>query len=302
VARVDWLTVSAAGGRELEVLIEGDAEGFPLVFHDGTPTAAAPFPPLHRAADQLGLKVVTWSRPGYAASTRQQGRMVADVAADTAAVLDWLGDGEFVTLGWSGGGPHALAVAALLGGRCRAVATLASVAPYRARGLNWLAGMGVENVEEFGAAAAGPDQLVPYLQGFAAELATVTGNAVAAALGDLISAVDRAALTGELADTLAEVFRRAVSTGIDGWLDDDLAFVRDWGFDLAAIATPVTVWQGAQDRMVPFAHGQWLVDHIPGVRVRLLPDEGHISLVVQLDRILGDLVQQGSLPNRGSAI
>jgi pimeloyl-ACP methyl ester carboxylesterase len=104
----------------------------------------------------------------------------------------------------------------------------------------------------------------------------------------------KAALTGEFADTLAEAFRRSVSTGIAGWRDDDLAFARSWGFDLSTIHCPVAVWQGGQDRMVPFAHGQWLAAHIPTARVHLHPDEGHLSLgVAALDRIVADLAQLG---------
>ena len=117
----------------------------------------------------------------------------------------------------------------------------------------------------------------------------MTGDQVATTLGGLVSDVDKAALTGEFADSLAGSFRRAVSAGIAGWRDDDLAFIKDWGFDLSAITTPVSIWQGAQDRMVPFAHGQWLAAHIPGARVHLYPDEGHLSLVAQMPRIIDDL-------------
>jgi pimeloyl-ACP methyl ester carboxylesterase len=104
-------------------------------------------------------------------------------------------------------------------------------------------------------------------------------------------------LTGEFADTLAEGFRRSVSTGIAGWRDDDLAFTRSWGFDLDTIRRPVAVWQGGQDRMVPFSHGQWLAAHIPTARVHLYPDEGHLSLgVASLDRIVEDLARLRSEP------
>jgi pimeloyl-ACP methyl ester carboxylesterase len=216
---------------------------------------------------------------------------VADAAADTARLLDALGLGRFVTIGWSGGGPHALACAALLPDRCDAAASLAGVAPFDAEGLDFLAGMGRENVEEF-TAAARREELEAFLERDAAELATVTGEQIGASLGGLVDDVDRAALTGELADTVARMVRRALSTGIDGWLDDDLAFVRPWGFDLASIRVPVSIWQGAHDRMVPFGHGEWLAAHVPGARVHLYDDEGHISLVGQLPRILDDLASR----------
>jgi pimeloyl-ACP methyl ester carboxylesterase len=262
----------------------------PLVFHNGTPTAALLFPPMVDAAARHGLQVVTTSRPGYADSSPSPGRTVADVAGDTAAVLDALGVDEFATIGWSGGGPHALACAALLPGRCRAALTLAGVAPYEGDGLDWLAGMSDENVEEFTCAVHGEESLTAFLDTQAPILARVEATDVTAALGGLVSAVDKAALTGEFAAYMAQTFSRAMSSGIAGWRDDDLAFIRPWGFDLASITRPVAVWQGGEDRMVPFAHGRWLADHVPGAVARLHPGEGHLSLAVKrMDDIVGDL-------------
>lgn len=287
----------AAGGRDLEVLVDGPEVGTVLLFHYGTPSAATRNPGVTSAAAKRGLRTVTYSRPGYAASTPNPGRSVADAAQDSEAILDALAADRFVTVGWSGGGPHALACAALLSERCLAAATIASVAPYGAAGLDWLAGMGPENVEEFGVTLEGEGPLGAYLDTAAAGLRHVTGPEVAGALGGLISQVDKDALTGELADVLAEFFRRSVSTGIAGWRDDDLAFARPWGFEMKNIRVPVAIWQGSQDRMVPFAHGRWLAANVAGAQSRLLDDEGHISLLNHIDRILEDLVELGT--NRG---
>jgi pimeloyl-ACP methyl ester carboxylesterase len=289
-----WLTVHSEE-RDVEVLVEGPDSGPVLIFHDGTPTAAVPFPPLSAPATERGLRTVTFSRPGYATSTPQPGRTVASVVADTAAILDALNEEHFLTIGWSGGGPHALACAALLPNRCTAAATLASVAPYGVAGLDWLAGMGPENIEEFGAAMDGEERLNPYLEREAALLREVTGSDVAAALGGLVSEVDKRALTGDYAEVMAQSFRRAVSAGIAGWRDDDLAFTRPWGFDLNTIRVPVAIWQGDEDRMVPFAHGKWLAANIPGARSRLLPGDGHLSLVTHLERVLDELLVMASL-------
>ena len=170
-----------------------------------------------------------------------------------------------------------------------AAASLAGVAPYDAEGLDFLAGMGPENVEEFGAAARSRAELAAFLEPFAAALRDITAEQVADELGGLIDHVDRGALTGEFAESMARMLRRAVSTGTDGWFDDDLAFVSPWGFELSEIRVPVSIWQGAHDKMVPFAHGQWLAAHVPGARVHLSDDEGHLSLVGQLPRILEEL-------------
>jgi pimeloyl-ACP methyl ester carboxylesterase len=289
-----YVTVDLADGRVLEALTAGPDDGLPLVFHNGTPTAAALFPPMVEIATSRGLRLVTYSRPGYAGSTARPGRSVADAASDVAALLDALGATSFLTVGWSGGGPHALACAAMLSGRCLAAASLSGVAPFPADGLDWMAGMGPENVEEFTLTQQGESALTPWLEVEAASLASVQADEVAAALGGLVSDVDAAALTGEFAEYMATSFRRAVSSGVAGWRDDDLAFARGWGFDLARIERPVAVWQGGEDRMVPFAHGTWLAAHIPGARPHLYPDEGHLSLgVAAFDRIVDDLVQLG---------
>ncbi|MDR0342611.1 MAG: alpha/beta hydrolase [Nocardiopsaceae bacterium] len=285
-------TVTAPDGRTLAVLTAGPADGLPFVMHNGTPGGLLALPSMTEAAAARGLRTVICARPGYGESTPRPGRRVADVADDVAAVLAALGAGEFVTLGWSGGGPHALACAVMLPGRCLAAATMAGVAPHGAPGLDWLAGMAPENVEEFTAADAGEEPLTRYLEAAAAELGGVTADQVAASFGELASAADQAAMTGELAEYLAASLRTAVAGGVAGWRDDDLAFIADWGFPLDdPHAAPVTIWQGDQDRMVPYAHGSWLAEHVPGARAHLLPGEGHLTLAVStLGAILDDLL------------
>jgi pimeloyl-ACP methyl ester carboxylesterase len=151
--------------------------------------------------------------------------------------------------------------------------------------------MGRENLEEFGAALASPPELQAFLKREAESFAELTGEQVAVALGDLVSAVDVAALTGDFAAYVAASIRQALANGLWGWFDDDLAFTRPWGFDLTSINVPVVVWQGGQDRMVPFAHGQWLAAHLPSARAKLLPEEGHLSIAVdKFGEIIGELV------------
>jgi pimeloyl-ACP methyl ester carboxylesterase len=303
-------TIGLDDGRTVEVLTAGPPEGLPLVWHDGTPGGLVAYPPMIEAASVRGLRTILHSRPGYGGSAPRPGRTVADVAGDVAAILDALGAGTFLTAGASGGGPHALACAALLPGRCLAAATLAGVAPRHAAGLDWLAGMGPENVEEFRAAESGPDALTDFLAKAADAMAGLTGEQIAAGLGDLISAADRAVLTGDYADYLAASFRAALGGGIAGWRDDDLAFARDWGFwfpaDPPLSATtlvspgerrvPVAIWQGDQDRMVPFGHGKWLAAHVPGARAHLLRGHGHLTLVREkYGEILDDLLRRAGI-------
>jgi pimeloyl-ACP methyl ester carboxylesterase len=273
------------------------------VFHTGTPGGLVGLGPMAGAVAARGLRTVLYARPGYGGSTTQPGRLVADAAADVGAILDRLGIDEFVTAGWSGGGPHALACAALLPVRCLAAATIAGIAPADSPGLDWLAGMGTENIEEFTAAVAGEEDLTRFLETAAPTLREVTGAAVAESLGGLVSAGDQAVISGDFADYLAASFRAALSTGIGGWRDDDLAFSRDWGISLEALghATPVAVWQGEQDRMVPAAHGEWLAANIPRARARLRPGEGHLTLPVSgFGEILDDLLALAGKSRSGS--
>lgn len=286
--------VELPDGRRLDVRVSGPAGGLPLVFNHGTPGAATPIRVLERAAHARGLRLVTTSRPGYGGSTRQPGRTVADVAADTAAVLAAIGAERCLIAGWSGGGPHALACGARLGAAA-AVLVISGVAPYPAAGLDWMAGMGEENVVEFSTALRGEAELRPYLMRVGEELKEITADQIVASLDTLLPDVDRAVLTGEFGDEMAASFREAVRVSVDGWLDDDLAFTRPWGFGLAEITVPTMIWQGSADLMVPFAHGQWLAAQLPGASVHLEQGEGHLSVGIgALERMLDELVSAGS--------
>lgn len=277
-ADIQQLTVPAPDGRELEVLVIG--QGLPVVFHHGTPGGIAVYQPMVDAAAEHGLALVLYARPGYGGSTPARGRVVAGAAADVALILDYLGAQEFVTAGWSGGGPHALACAHLLPGRCIAAATLAGVAPFDADGLDWLAGMADENVGEFSTALEGPDALNVLLQEIGPLMQGLTADVLADNIGDLASPPDKQALSGAMGEYVAASFRAGLRPGIDGWRDDDLAFLSGWGFPAAAPArgAPVCVWQGDEDRMVPFAHGKWLASHIPAARTHFSSGTGHMNL------------------------
>jgi pimeloyl-ACP methyl ester carboxylesterase len=289
--------VRVADGRDIQFLTAGPEDGRPLVVHEGTPVGLVLNSRLGAAAAERGLRIVQVARPGYEQSTSQPGRRVADIASDVAAVLDDLGSDTFVSIGFSGGGPHSIACAALLPGRCLAAASVAGVGPYGVDGLDFLVGMGPENVEEFSLAIQGEEALTPFLEKDAVVLRTITGEQIVGALAGLISGADAAVLTGEFADSLAAGLRSAVSNGVAGWRDDDLAFAADWGFWPDAQAAPITIWQGDQDNMVPFAHGQWLAAHIPGARVHLEPGAGHLTMTVTaIDRILDELLDLSELP------
>jgi len=286
------LTIPTPDGRSLDVWLAGPPDGTPLLFHYGTPSSGVPFAGHVEAATARRLRIVSFARPGYSNSTRQPGRRIVDVVADSRTVLDHLGIDRAYLAGWSGGGPHALACAALMPERVLGTAILAGVAPWGADGLDWYADMGTENVTEFQAALDGPDVLLPIVEPAAAEMRVMQAPELAAALGDLVDDVDRGALdNAALAEWLAGVMRDGLREGPWGMFDDDIAFTQPWGFDVATIPGRVHVWQGGHDRMVPFGHGEWLAAHCGGACAHLDPAHGHLSLVVdRFGEILDELV------------
>ena len=277
-------------GRLLDIQVSGPSDGLPLVFHHGTPGAATPVRAVERAVHARNLRLVTMSRPGYGGSTRQPGRAVVDVVADTMAVLQEIGASRCLVAGWSGGGPHALACAARLPNAVGAL-VIAGVAPYGADGLDWTVGMGDDNIAEIGAALEGEGHLRPYLAEQREHLKDVTPADIVTSLETLLPDVDKGVLTGEFGEDMAASFHEGLKSGVDGWLDDDLALVKPWGFELDEVAVPTTLWQGSEDLMVPPAHGQWLASRLPGVSAHLEPGEGHLSIALgALDRMLDELV------------
>ncbi|WP_037842515.1 alpha/beta fold hydrolase [Streptomyces sp. NRRL F-5126] len=284
-------TIAMPDGRQLDMAVSGPEGGVPLVFHHGTPGAVTPFRFLQHAAHERGLRLVTFSRAGYGGSTRAAGREIVDAAGDVRAVLDHLGAPRCLVAGWSGGGPHALATAARLPDRVAGVTAIAGVAPYGVPDLDYMAGMGEQNVEEVELSLEGEATLRPWLENEAAGLRDTDTAGLIAGLESLLPAIDKAVLTRELGDDLAANFSEGLRTGVDGWVDDDLAFVKPWGFALDEITVPAFVWQGTEDLMVPFSYGQWLAANIPGAVAHLEEGEGHLSVVVgRVDGMLDELI------------
>ena len=287
-------SIELPDGRSLDLWQAGPPDGEPLVFHHGTPGAGLPFDHHIREMTARGLRYVGWTRPGYGSSSRRRGRTVAGDADDAVAVLDHLGIDRAWVIGWSGGGPHALGFAAQRPERVRGVATVGCIAPWPAEGLDWLAGMGAENADEFGVTLQGEAALIPVVEREWPTFRDMQPEEVASALGDLVDHVDRGSLTGELASYLAALSHEGLRESYWGWLDDDLVFVSPWGFDLAAIRCPVHIWQGEHDRMVPYDHGKWLAEHISTARPHLFAEHGHLTLIVDsFGRILDELVAGG---------
>jgi len=287
-------TVRTADGRTLEILTAGNRDGYPWLWVPGTPSAAVDYPRLDDLAATLDLRLVTWSRPGYGSSTPRplppEGARIVDDVPDIEAILDTLGMDEFVVVGWSGGGPRALACAAVLSDRCTAAATLAGLAPFDAAGLDWMAGMGPANVADFTAALQGAEAYAAFQEKFFMPMMSAGVADVAAGLGQLLTPTDDELFTGDLSQWLAETMHRAGAQGVIGVRDDGLALTAPWGFEVSSILVPTAIWAGGQDVTVPYAHGRWLAANVPGAVAHLFDDAGHITLVNDLQEVLLELL------------
>jgi pimeloyl-ACP methyl ester carboxylesterase len=270
--------VELADGRSLEVHELGDPDGFPIVFHHGTPGSGT----IYARWETPGVRLIAYDRAGYGGSTRKAGRVVADVVADITALADALGLERFATWGLSGGGPHSLACAALCDERLVAAATLAGVGPWNAEGLDWLAGMGDGNLREFDLVLAGEDALRPAIERDRNGLLAATAAQLRDEMAPHLSPTDSDALTVNLAGYFHSSMAHALADSADGWIDDNLAFVKPWGFELSTIARPVLVVQGGDDLMVPRQHGEWLAANVPGCEARIEDAHGHLTLAEHL--------------------
>ena len=275
-------TLETPDGRTLAYATWGDPSGFPILSLHGTPGCRFGRWPNEELYIRLGVFVVTHDRAGYGRSDRHHGRCVADEAADVAALADELELDRFGVTGGSGGGPHVLACAALLPDRVVRAVCAVGVAPFGSAGLEqdeWLAGMDEENVKEIRWALAGEDVLAPEL---AAEHKRVEERVAADPStildGFELSESDRAELERpEAKQVIRESVAELAVNGVGGWVDDDLAFLQPWGFDVSAVAVPVLIRYGLTDVLVPPAHGEWLAANVPGCIVEAEASAGHLG-------------------------
>ena len=287
------ILIETRDGRKLDVLISGDEKSnFALVCHHGTPSDATLWDDWGEDALMRNLRLISISRPGYATSDRKPGRIVSDVVEDVIDVLDEIGIDKFVTIGWSGGGPHALACAALMPSRCIAASILAGVGPHGEPDLDSISDMGPENIEHKKITLQGEAALREWAEVNAKPWLTIADEDLAEVLGGLVPEIDITALNEQgQAKIWASSIRRALKNSIDGYIDDSLLFCEDWGFRPENIKIPVTIWQGDLDLMVPFKHAKWLIKHIPNSRAKLEYGHGHISLIAEKkNEIIEDLL------------
>jgi pimeloyl-ACP methyl ester carboxylesterase len=282
--------VGAPDGRQISIQVSGDPEGSPVILLHGTPgSRVGPYPRgqlLHR----MGVKLITFDRPGYGGSDRLPGRQVADVAGDVAAIADHLGISRFAVVGRSGGGPHALACAALLPDRVSRAAVLVGLAPQGAEGLDWFDGMVESNVLHFTAAGAGlgplAGRLMASADAFHADPASLIDGLLANLTDDDLTVVADPGIRA----MLIRSYQEALRTSVDGWIDDARAFCRPWGFDPATVTVPVLLWHGDRDMFSPVAHARWLGARIPDATLVVKSGAAHLGALKVLPDVLRMLV------------
>ncbi|MBI3746889.1 MAG: alpha/beta hydrolase [Chloroflexi bacterium] len=275
-------------GRTIAVAEWGDPKGRPVIGFHGTPGSRIGYwTPEPEIWTRFGLRRFTFDRPGYGESTRLPGRSVADVVPDVVTIADAFGMRRFAISGGSGGGPHVLACAAMLPDRVARALVSVSVAPVDAEGLDFTAGMNDGNVREFGAALEGEAALRAVVEPERRTMIERLMSGRSDFLGDAyeMPEADRIEMARHQAASAAHLLT-GIAPGIDGWVDDDLAFAKPWGFDVASCRVPIVISYGRQDQLVPSAHGDWLAAHVPDAVAWVDDGTGHMGNDAQVERDL----------------
>lgn len=297
------------GDRMLRVDVTGDPDGAPVFLLHGTPGSHQGPKPRNIVLHRMGVRLIAYDRPGYGESDRHPGRRVADAAGDVAAIADELGLNSFAVAGRSGGGPHALACAALLPGRVTKAAVLVSTAPPTAAGLDWYGGM-----HEVNTAARDRDVTsADYEEDIRRRVDDIRADpeALLKHLEGGLTGTDRRVVDDlALRRLLLSNYREAFLNGPYGWIDDTVALRRDWGFTLDSIGTRVRLWHGEADEFAPISHTRWLASRLPNVETVEDLTGGHFTALEILPELLAWLVESpadsGRVPvstgsGRGSA-
>lgn len=282
--------VRAPGGRQLTAEVTGDPAGEPVFLLHGTPGSLVGPRPRGIFLYRLGIRLISYSRPGYPGSDRLKDRFVADAASDVEAIANHFGIGRFSVIGRSGGAPHALACAADKRLRDRVVCTaaLSSLAPRDAEDLDWNDGMAESNRKAYRNAAESDLQaLVAAFTPTARQLRD-RSQGLLDMLESELARPDREVIGDTaLRRIIAHTHAQALSESMDGWIDDVIALGHPWDVDLSEIKSPVLLWHGGDDVFSPVGHTKWLSTKIAHSELRIEENAAHFQAVTILPEILG---------------
>jgi pimeloyl-ACP methyl ester carboxylesterase len=290
--------VKAPDGRKLSVDSVGDPDGKPVFLLHGTPGSRNGPRPRGIVLYRLGIRLITYDRPGYPGSDRLPDRRVADAAEDVKAIAESFGIDRFSVVGRSGGGPHALACAALLKEQVICAAALGSLAPYDAEGLDWSVGMADSNVRAYhNAEDDDPGALVTMLNEQAGHVRDNSEGLLKLLWPELVGHDKEVIGDIALRRIIANIHADALRNTTDGWIDDVVALSRPWGFELADITAPVKLWSGSDDVFSPASHTYWLAKQIHTATLDIAPGAAHFGAVEILPKILTWVAETANNPS-----
>jgi len=273
-----------ADGRCIGYAEYGDLDGLPVIALHGTPGSRFMFALTDDAARARGLRLIAPERSGYGLSDFKHVDTLAETAGDVAAIADALGFDRFALVGVSGGGPHAVAVAALLKSRVLRLALIGPVGPIadcgehiRMSHLHHLIFTRMApSHHAAGAFFAGLRMLVDWAPGVAYHLLT-----------QRVTETDREVLARpEVRANLQVTMREGLRTGVEGPLQDLRLYCGPWNLDLTEIDVPAVMWQGSDDTIVPADAAYRLAGALPNCRLEVIEGAGHYWIFAQFGRVL----------------
>ena len=266
-------------GRSIEYIDNGVSSKSALILHHGTPTSMTVWGTWLAAAAEKGIRAIACTRPGYAGSDRKVGHRIIDSNDDLQEILNQLDIENFVSIGWSGGGPYALASGLLK--KCTGVQLIASVSPYDADDFDWFQDQTPEMIEEAKVSAKSLEDSITFKEGYYTELRDMTTEQF------LVEYEKRSSFKAfenayrEFSKDLSFSMRDALRDGAIGYAEDEYAFLSNWGFETKEIQVPVSIWQGLDDKSVSPHMAKWLNANIVKPTLKLLEGQHHGSIMVE---------------------
>lgn len=284
-------------GRRVAFEEFGDPTGSPLVVAHGTPGSRDQLALLDMPARERGIRIVAIDRPGYGASDLHRGRRLEDWPTDVAAVADYLGIDRFAVMGVSGGAPHALACAAVLGDRVTAVQVVSGVAPPDC----WIPGARPARVETvIGAVMRRGGGLIAPLATILFWIARHLPRTVMRLYRLLLPPADRRIIARPaIAAAYRDELRRLPRSAVAAVVQDLALFAGPWGSLVDDVVQPTTVWHGGEDRAVPVEHAKALAQRLANAKITVFPADGHLMLC---DRAAAILAGPPTDPASSSAV
>ena len=272
-------SLKLSDGRSIEYIDNGVSSKSALILHHGTPTSMTVWNTWLAAAAEEGVRAIAFTRPGYAGSDRKVDHRIIDSNDDLDQILNQLEVENFVSIGWSGGGPYALASGLLK--RCTGVQLIASVSPYDAEDFDWFKDQTPEMVEEAKVSAKSLEDCLAFKEGYYTDLRDMTAEQLLVEYEKRSSFKTFEAAYREFSKDLCFSMHDALRDGALGYAEDEFAFLRNWGFECTDIRVPVVIWQGLDDKSVSPHMAKWLNSNTFNPTLELLDDQHHGSIMVE---------------------